>query len=474
MAKNNSTPKKFAAMITYIIAILCLLAGLLVPLGNKEGFTVANMLGWQLPKALSSLIPALKISFGADFTYGYSIGFFGVVPEFDLGAALALVYGLITVIGLILLIPVCVSKKQSRTALNIASFIEVFALVILSVMLFLQLELAMEDSFKWGYALLIAFGGTLLMLIIQSFIYRKGSGVIKFVLFLFSAAAVLFAVFPIGLIIPALSTPLADLAKNIHLTDGLAGLASEGIYQLALLFGSKYALVDGAVTAKVMQVFILIVALLIVINYLLDLIGLGVKARRANLIANVVRYGLELVCSLVLIIMAAVLKDYSIGIMLILLVVLAALQFLINLIRLLSCKKVKAAASAPVVIKDDRKAAKEERKAQKEAEKAAKREALVTAQAEEVPAQPEVEVYRPEPLYDGPTDEFIDTLSNSEKIEFSQVFLEQVKGNVKNIPTYVVGGENSKFFSNIFIYFVRVSSLVSDNLMNKFYEYSMA
>lgn len=490
MAKNNSAPKttkKYAAMITYIIAVLCLLAGLLIPLGNAEGFTAANMLGWQLPKALGKMIPALgdKITFGADFTYGYTFKPFGFDFNLDLGASLALTYGLTTVIALILLIPVCASKKTSKTALNTASFIEVFALVILSIFLFTQLIYACENpaalalilgfEWHWSYALLIAFGGTLLMLIVQSIIYRKGSGFIKFILFLLSAAAVLFVVFPVGTLIPALADPLSKLAGSIKLTGGLTGENTESIFELNKLFTTAYALKDGEVTEKIMQVFGLIVALLIVINYFFDLMGLGGKASRGKLIVNVVRYGLELVSALVLIIMAAVLKT-GIGIMLVLVIALAAIAFLINLIRLLASKKVKAKekAVAPVVVKEDKKAAKEERKAQKEAEKAAKREALATAQAQEAAKVAEAEVYKPEPVYNGPTDEFIDTLSNAEKIEFSQIFLEQVNGSVKNIPAYVVGGENSKFFSNVFIYFVRVSKLVSDNLMNKFYEYNMA
>ena len=68
-------------------------------------------------------------------------------------------------------------------------------------------------------------------------------------------------------------------------------------------------------------------------------------------------------------------------------------------------------------------------------------------------------------------DEFIRTLSTEQKVEFSKVFLERQCGNLNFIPDYSVSGNNDKFFTSIFIYFVRLRNLVSDGLLNKMYEY---
>ena len=73
-------------------------------------------------------------------------------------------------------------------------------------------------------------------------------------------------------------------------------------------------------------------------------------------------------------------------------------------------------------------------------------------------------------LYEGPTDDFIDKLTEEQKAEFARLFLGERRENFANIPEYVVGGDNSRFFSLLFIYFSRVRKVVTEGLMNKFYE----
>ena len=72
--------------------------------------------------------------------------------------------------------------------------------------------------------------------------------------------------------------------------------------------------------------------------------------------------------------------------------------------------------------------------------------------------------------YNGPTDAFIEKLSAEQKTEFSKLFLEHGSGDLEGIPDYTVGGDNTKFFSSIFIYLARVRDHISDGLMDKFYE----
>ena len=72
--------------------------------------------------------------------------------------------------------------------------------------------------------------------------------------------------------------------------------------------------------------------------------------------------------------------------------------------------------------------------------------------------------------YDGPTDAFIDTLSDSEKTEFIDVFVNKTKGSVKGVPDYAIGEDNSEFFSTVFVHINRYRNSVSDSLMTKLYK----
>ena len=72
--------------------------------------------------------------------------------------------------------------------------------------------------------------------------------------------------------------------------------------------------------------------------------------------------------------------------------------------------------------------------------------------------------------YGGPVDEFMNKLNNEEKIEFAMTFIERNKGDIGNVPEYVIGGNNKKFFSAVFIYLGRIRGLISDSLLNKMYK----
>ena len=72
--------------------------------------------------------------------------------------------------------------------------------------------------------------------------------------------------------------------------------------------------------------------------------------------------------------------------------------------------------------------------------------------------------------YGGPVDEFIGKLTNDEKIEFAMTFIERNKGDIGNVPEYVIGGNNKKFFSAVFIYLGRIRGLISDGLLNKMFK----
>lgn len=521
MGKNNVKPnnKKVVALVTYAIALICLILGLVLPLGNSTAASGAgSIMVVQLPRALGIL---LHKDWGANnaFTYSYPISFFGT-KSFDLGVILVLLYALFTAMGVIALIPALISKK-GNTAIRAASFIEALALIPVTALAIIHLEakvgFALEQAltFKWCYALLIAFGGTLLILIIQSLIFKKGSGLFKFIILLLSAVAVL-TMFPIGTLIPKLSTAFGGkLAVGLYSDQG-----GEGLSYILLAFNYNpfklelFTALDAK--NKVMFIATLVLSFLVFINFTLDLIGLAKKTNKAMLVANLIRYALEVICVIVVIVMAFVIKDYSAKLIAYVLAVVVVLALIINIIRLVifNKKKKKAARKAKqqqqaqaevtaytspaatevnepenkkVDKKAEKKAAKQAAKDAKVAEKAAARDAkeaeAAAKKAEKEEAakaaafaplsdrkQKEESVYTVEKLYDGPVDDFIKKLSNAEKIEFAQVFLERSKVALNNVPDYVVGGNNTKFFSQVFIYYGRVRDYVSDGLMNRLYE----
>lgn len=82
-------------------------------------------------------------------------------------------------------------------------------------------------------------------------------------------------------------------------------------------------------------------------------------------------------------------------------------------------------------------------------------------------------VYTPrQVIYNGPTDEFIETLTTEEKIEFCKVFIDKNKGNLPaKMPEYEIGGSNDDFFPAIFINLGKFRALLSSGLLRKIYKH---
>ncbi len=80
----------------------------------------------------------------------------------------------------------------------------------------------------------------------------------------------------------------------------------------------------------------------------------------------------------------------------------------------------------------------------------------------------------PAPQYDAMQytyDPFINSLTPQEKNEFGDLFIANNYGDLEYLPAYVIGGDNSKFFSKVFIYIGRFRSHISSSLLEKLYVY---
>jgi hypothetical protein len=62
-------------------------------------------------------------------------------------------------------------------------------------------------------------------------------------------------------------------------------------------------------------------------------------------------------------------------------------------------------------------------------------------------------------------------LTDAEKAEFAEVFLDKTKCKLPKIPDYVVGEENEDFFPAVFIYLGKFRNILSTDLMNKLYKH---
>lgn len=70
-------------------------------------------------------------------------------------------------------------------------------------------------------------------------------------------------------------------------------------------------------------------------------------------------------------------------------------------------------------------------------------------------------------------DPFIATLNDKEREEFTDLYILKCKGNMDEIPTYVVGGDNKAFFDKVFIYLGQYREKIPNELLSKMYKFSM-
>lgn len=477
MAKTGKPVSKFPALISYILVVAALIAGLILPLSSatlSSGITFDGMPLMQLGGALSAF--GIDLSFGTALTpaYFYEVTLFG--STVNLGAALLLGYAFVTVLAVILLIPACVAKKRRRTCLRIATVAELLALTVLFVMAATLVINYYQTSGLLNYSILLPLGVTLLALMFQCAVYRGASVIVKTLLVILSAAAVFFTVYNVSALVPQLEKFIESAAgalKGSRPFETSVGLYSvgENVYLgsmavRALFAGQLFAGDDLAII--ILNTLTLAVVALLFVNLYFDMLGLGKRTNKAMLTCNLIRYTAQLVLIIALAITVFTAMG-SFGLMLYAILALTILQLVIQIIRRAGYRN-----TAINVIEDEDEEDEDADIADSDDEYAFGSAAPSYTAPALADSTPVVEtrnvVYNVNTIYNGPLDNFIKKLNNEQKVEFAKVFLERQVGNLSAIPDYVVGGENSQFFSSVFIYFARVRNIVSDGLMNKLYE----
>ncbi len=444
----NSKKNKYAAMITYVIALVCMVAALFIPV-----FDNGTMLFREIPGAFSALTGG---SFSSGFfqPFGLASYYTAFNPHFNLAALAVIIYTIVTVLGLLAFIIIAALRKDSKAAIWITYIFEI--LTMLSLLLFAYDRLSTIASVGFstvnrggqvGWVLLAVLGVVWLMFTLQSAYYRGVAGLANSLLLLLSALSFL-CLFACA---TAFSIDwMGDIADSLKISHYFVG----DVAAFALICYAGWTFSTNATYA-----FAFITAIVVLINIVIDCIALAFGSNRLSKTINLVRYGLELFLAIVTAIVSA-LNNITPGIYLYTLMVLALLQIVISTARMFTRATIEESSDYEYDEGFD---------------SVAPAPAAVPEKNEEKPADTGSYTAEPAPSVVYPygftyqDDKFLNSLTPSERAEFYAIFIDKRRGNFYFLPEYEIGGENTEFFRMLFIYLGEVMGIVSDGLMSKIY-----
>lgn len=315
MQNTENKTKKFVVLATYVVAVLCLLAGLFLPL-----YAGKNILALKLLEVFKSLLNK-----ESDPGLTHKISLFGIESlSFDFIALVLVLYAVITALALLSFIPVAFSvRKEGKAAKKFYYGIEIAAVIVLS--LFFVVTLQSENV---NYNMVVALGGTALALLTLSGLDKGKNSAIKIVLFLLSAIGFL-TLFDITLVSEKLSSPFNGKLASAWVSD------LSGAHFLDVLFADKISnyLNESDIKNKVLILSGAITATVVLLNLILDTVKLATnKDKNFGRIFDIVRYGIEVVAAACVLVFVFVCKE-TIGLMLIVVLAVALIQLAIVIIR---------------------------------------------------------------------------------------------------------------------------------------------
>lgn len=440
---------KFAALITYVIVLICMIASFFIPV-----FDGNTMLIKELPAALGIItgrsfnLPSFFVSFG--LTSYYTV----FSARFNLAAWAVVIYAAVTILAVIAFIITAVMKKTSSAAVGIIYTFEIFTVISLLLFAFDRLTyLAMYgfDAYKTsgqtGWILLAVLGVIWLVYTVQSIRYKGGAGFAKSLLFLLSVAALLClflseVAFSGGWVIT-----VADWIKASHYFIGNYAAYS-------LVINASNTIHMGAV-----YIAAFVTAVLVMLNLLIDSISIAARSNIASKTFNIIRYGVEFIAAIVTAIIGAV-KGVTPGIYLYFIMLIGLLQIVVSTIRMFTRATFEQSVEYGNTVEDE------------ENELSAPAEESEPAIADGYYEAPDTTPVPP-PVYTRSyayqDDSFLNSLTSSERAEFYAIFIDKRRGNFYFLPEYEIGGENKEFFQSLFIYLGKIMGSISDGLMNKIY-----
>lgn len=330
MGVPEKKPNRYGVLVVYLFAIVCLLMGLFLPLYNGNG-----ILALCLPDVLNIVANSVIISTDKLVSFSYAVNLFGL--HLNAGAYVMLLYFVVTFLALVALIPIAVQVAKDRKKNCVLEYVVLVAeAIVLSAYMLIALQL---DGVS--YNMLIAYGGTVVALIVLGFMNKGKTGGAKFVLFLLSALAALM-LYDFAVVIPSLADGLNGMGDSIRMYPAFYH-AEENLYGASFIstllgvnelsFGET---LSALAEAKFKAAYVLgtITAIITTVNYLIDVIALTTNAKKCGLWFNAIRYGLEAAAAICLIITAPV-CGYGMGLFLVIIAALALIRLAISIIRII-------------------------------------------------------------------------------------------------------------------------------------------
>lgn len=587
--EQKTKSRKLTVIITYAIAVACLLAGVFAPLFTfVSGVPVGDRIMLKYLMAfVNGIIPSVAVP--AD-------GWFAVTPawvfpgNFDVISLIDLLIILTAAISLFMLIPVCLGKKEKNAYKNCALVVEIIAISLLGMHVVFKSMYSMTSYFV-DYNIILALLGVMIMAMVQSVATKGSLGVFRLFTLLLSFLA-LMAWIGFTAFFPTLSSPMDKFADSLNAANGLYGETVKVSEDLQITAGvpggigldmlvqtKNYNLFSGGALLGVNNIFIIMLSLLILINFICDTaeLNLGAKFKKdynasSNVFCNAIlltRYVLTFLVACTVMIFCFSASTLKTGIYLYILLFILLIALALAIVRtVLDSVRVRRGIVAPANMRVALYDPNFNKEKQPEPEPAPVPEpepepvTIIQQQAQQpaapqvqiydytepyyeqqqqpqpyimpvpAPAQPEYEEEEPEPepvpeplpavlpepepepepkpreypdgydstpymdytddskpsepepaeeqpapptdrpvyFYAGETDEFIDTLTDSEKIEFYETFIKKSRGEVKGVPEYKIDEKNEDFFSSVFVHINRFRSTVSDSLLGKMYK----
>ncbi len=341
MQNTEKKSKKFVVLATYVVAVLCLLAGLFLPFFNGKG-----ILAFQLPDAFKCLLNKGNPDAKYAFTLPYQINLFGIESlKFDFMELVVVLYAAVTALALLAFVPVAFSvRKEGKAAKKFYYVIEVAALIILSIyfiaagFMFTDNKLATAgESLPFtqlsglGLNMVAPLGGTAVALLALCALDKGKSSAIKITLFVLSAIGFL-ALFDFAV---ALSKQEQFVAFTDKISSGLVGEFSGAAFISALFTGkfTEQLFSNADVTHKTLDALSKILPAIVLLNLFIDIAKLATgKDGKAGRIFDIVRYGLETAAATAVLITALNAKE-KLGLMLIVILAVAVIRLAIVIIR---------------------------------------------------------------------------------------------------------------------------------------------
>ncbi|MDE7076054.1 MAG: hypothetical protein K2O62_01895, partial [Clostridia bacterium] len=247
--KNKS--RKITVLVTYLITVVCLLAGLLVPLFNwGTGALMDRMLLRYIPSMLNNVLALFTKTELIPASIPWFINVY--TGKFDLLSLTCVLYALLCVVSLIMIIPVCLGKKHKSTSVKCALAVEILAIIITATYVVYRSYFLANLAIAWtDFNILIPLGGAIITAVIQSILTKGSLGVSKTIGIILSTLAVV-SILDITVFVPKLASSMNSLSAKLHsgetagFISGLelpthAGINGAGIlYSIKSAFGTVF------------------------------------------------------------------------------------------------------------------------------------------------------------------------------------------------------------------------------------------